>query len=418
MFPLEASGKDIAPGADLQAAVAALHAGDELVLHGGTYVLRKRLRIVAVGSASAPIVVKGAAGERVVIRQTNADANIIEIAESRHFVLRGVELQGGSHGVHLEDSDFITIEDCEIHHTGDVAIAANSGGTYEGLRLLRNEIHHTDGSGEGMYLGCNEDECRVANSLIEGNHIHHTNGSSVEEGDGIELKEGSYNNVIRDNVVHDTRYPGIITYGTVGNGAANIIEGNVVWRAGVDDNAIQAAADAIIRNNIVLGSPIGLQHNQSASPANIEIVHNTIISDGDCINIRDVAGPVLIANNAIYSQRSAAIRLLSGDAARVTVAGNVGIGGIEGVIGGYLRGKGLAEDFVAAHFRGRPPIDLFPKAGSALVGAADPRHLALADFDHTPREHAADVGAYKFDANGNRGWRLRAALKTAASASH
>ena len=51
------------------------------------------------------------------------------------------------------DSDFITIEECEIHDTGDVAISANAGGTYEGLRILRNHIHHTNGTGEGLYLG-------------------------------------------------------------------------------------------------------------------------------------------------------------------------------------------------------------------------------------------------------------------------
>lgn len=402
----------------MQAAIDALHAGDQLVLRGGAYVLRKRLRVVAVGTASGPIVVKAATGERPVIKQTNAEANIIEIVKSRHFVLRGVELQGGSHGVHLEESDFITVEDCEIHHTGDVAIAANSGGAYEGLRLLRNDIHDTDGSGEGMYLGCNEDACRVANSLIEGNHVHHTNGATVEEGDGIELKEGSFNNVIRDNVVHDTRYPGIITYGTVGNGAANIIEGNFVWNSGDDDNAIQTAADAIIRNNIILGSPIGLQRNQSASPGNIEVTHNTIISGGDCINVRDVVGPVLIANNAVYSKRGAAIHLLSGDTARVTLVGNVGVGGIDRAAAGFVTGKGLEADFVNAHFSGAPPINPFPRPGSALIGAADPAYLRIEDFNHTPRDHAADAGAYKFNASGNPGWRLRAALKSQASEAH
>jgi hypothetical protein len=31
-------------------------------------------------------------------------------------------------------------------------------------------------------------------SLIEGNYIHHTNSADVEQGDGIEIKEGSYGN--------------------------------------------------------------------------------------------------------------------------------------------------------------------------------------------------------------------------------
>ncbi len=189
--------------------------------------------------------------------------NIIEVSASRYVIFRGIEFTGGSHGIRLMDSDFVTIEECEIHETGDVAMSANSGGTYEGLRILRNHIHHTHGTGEGMYLGCNSNGCRVANSLIEGNYIHHTNGADVDQGDGIEIKEGSYGNVVRDNVIHDTNYPGIITYSTVGNGPPNVLEGNVIWNS--NDNAIQSAADVIMRNNIVLGN-IALQSHQARQP--------------------------------------------------------------------------------------------------------------------------------------------------------
>src|SRR5688572_19258546 len=298
---------EIAPGADLRAAINALRPGEELVLAGGTYDFNSGFRVTVAGTATQPIVMRSKDGQRAVIRQSNAGQNIFEISASRYFTVRGVEFTGGSHGVRLMDSDFITIEDCEIHDTGDVALSANSGGVYEGLRLLRNHIHHTDGTGEGMYLGCNDDACRVANSLIEGNYIHHTNGPTVEQGDGIELKEGSYGNTIRDNVIHDTNYPGIITYSTVGNGPANVLEGNVVWNA--NDNAIQSAADVIMRNNIVLGN-IALQSHERGSPGNIQIVHNTIINSGAGIEVRNVVGTVLVANNAVYSEGTTAIRLI------------------------------------------------------------------------------------------------------------
>jgi hypothetical protein len=221
----------------------------------------------------------------------------------------------------------VTLEDNEVYETGDVAISANSGGTYEGLVIRHNHIHHTNGTGEGMYLGCNDDTCRVANSVIEWNYVHHTNGPTVEQGDGIELKEGSYGNTIRNNVIHDTNYPGIITYSARGNGPANVIEGNVIWNT--NDFAIQSAADSIIRNNVILGT-IGLQAHQAGSPSNQVIVHNTIVTDGDGIAIRNVSGSVVIANNAIYSSGGNAIRLISGTLSLVTLAGNVGLGGVSG----------------------------------------------------------------------------------------
>jgi Right handed beta helix region len=408
-FATPVSAVDITPSGDLRAAIAALRPGDELVLGGGTYTVSSGFNITVVGTEAQPIVMRARSGEKALIRQTNSAQNIIEIANSRYFTVRGIEFSGGSHGVRLMDSDFITIEDCEIHDTGDVALSANAGGTYEGLKLLRNHIHHTNGTGEGMYLGCNNNECRVANSLIANNYIHHTNGPSVEQGDGIELKEGSYGNVIRDNVIHDTNYPAIITYSAVGNGPANIIEGNVIWN--VNDNAMQSAADAIIRNNIVLDGPIALQNHQNGSPRNLQVVHNTVITDeDDGIVVRDIAGPVLIANNAVYSQSDTAIRLVGGNTGQVTVAGNVGQGGLEGASSGFVEGRGLAADFVSAHY-GAPPINVFPKTGSALIGAAAATHATATDFNGSTRTGSNDAGAYRYSATGNPGWAVAPGFK-------
>jgi hypothetical protein len=399
---------DISPGGDLRAAIAALRPGEELVLAGGVYTVSSGFNVTVVGSETQPIVMRAKTGERARIHQANAAQNIIEISGSRYFVVRGIEFTGGSHGIRLMDSDFITIADCEIHDTGDVALSANSGGTYEGLRLLRNHIHHTNGTGEGMYLGCNSNGCRVANSLIANNYIHHTNGPTVEQGDGIELKEGSYGNIIRDNVIHDTHYPGIITYSTVGNGPANVLEGNLIWN--VNDNAIQSAADTIIRNNVLLDGPISLQSHQAGSPTNIQVVNNTIVTEGSGIEVRNVVGPVLVANNAVYSQSGSAIRLISGNLGHVTVAGNVGHGGIEGASSGFVEGRGIAADLVNGHY-GVPPIDVFPKTGSALIGAAAALHVPAIDFNGASRTGSTDVGAYRYAAGGNPGWALAAGFK-------
>lgn len=408
LFGANASAIDITPSGDLRAAIAALRPGDELVLAGGTYTFSSRFGVTIVGTQQQPITIRAKTGEKPRIHMNTNAQNIIEVQGSRYVTFRGIEFTGGSHGIRLMDSDFVTIEECEVHETGDVAISANSGGTYEGLRLLRNHIHHTHGTGEGMYLGCNNNACRLANSLIEGNYIHNTDNADVVQGDGIELKEGSYGNIVRDNVIHDTNYPGIIVYSTVGNGAQNIIEGNVIWNSG--DNAIQAAADVIIRNNIILGV-VAFQAHQAGSPGNIELVHNTIINESSGVDVRNVVGPVLIANNAVYSQSSQAIRLISGSLNLVTLAGNVGHGGLSGASSGFTEGKGIGADFVNGHY-GVPPIDLFPKSGSALIGAASAAHATPIDFNGTSRTGTNDVGAYRYSSSGNPGWTITAGFKT------
>jgi parallel beta-helix repeat protein len=406
-----AHAAEIGPGDDIEAAVAALGPGDELVLAGGTYVFDENISLTAIGSPAQPAVIRARDGERPVLTQATDQQNVVEIRGSSYLVIRGLTFTGGSHGIRLINSHFVTIENCEIFETGDVAISANSGGTYDGLRILRNHIHHTNGTGEGMYLGCNNDACRVANSLIEGNYVHHTNRASVIQGDGIELKEGSYNNVIRDNVIHDTNYPGILVYSTVGNGAANLIEGNVVWN--VTDNTVQIAADAVFRNNIVLGN-VAMQPHQAGSPSNIGVHHNTIISAGSGLTVRGISGPVRIHNNAIYAQ-GVAIELISGDRSLVSLSGNVGSGGLTGASAGYVDGDGIGVDMIAAGFSGSPPINPFPAAGGALIASGDPQQVVPVDFNGTSRDGAADVGAYKFDPSGNPGWEISEAFKTVAA---
>ena len=399
----------VSPGEDLQDILDSMSAGDELIIEAGTYTLQSGLKIDLPSTADQPSTIRARDNATVLIDLPSQSYNIVEVRSSQYLTIKGRSFTGGSHGIRLMDSDFVTIEECEIYETGDVALSANSGGTYEGLVIRNNHIHHTNGTGEGMYLGCNNDGCRVANSVIEGNYVHHTNRASVEQGDGIELKEGSYGNIVRDNVIHDTNYPGILTYSTVGNGGPNIIEGNLIWSS--NDYGIQSAADSIIRNNIILGETVGMQQHQAGSPSNIQFVHNTIITTENAIEVRDVSGDVLIANNAIYSQSGLAINLISGDRGRVTIAGNVGIGDTAGISDGFTSGDGIDGDFVDARFGAVPPVDVFPAAGGSLVNAGSSDYAAQIDFNGTPRGGLADAGAYRYNSNGNPGWGLAIGFK-------
>lgn len=402
---------EVMPGDDLQAAIAGLQAGDELVLHGGMYVVTARLGISIAGTEGAPIVIRAAEGEVPHIHRGDANQNIVDIDSAEYVEIRGVELSGGSAGVRISAARFLTIADCEIHGTNDVALRANDGGaTYEALHIVRNHIHDTSNTGEGMYLGCNDDGCRIADSLIERNYIHHLDGPNIVQGDGIEIKEGSYGNVVRDNVIHDTNYPCILTYGTVGNGTPNVIERNVMWNCG--DHGIQSAADAVIRNNIILGAGadgIAMQPHQSGAPSNLVVVHNTVLNaGGDAISLRNATAEVVLANNAVYSQSGSAIFVNAASMPFATLSGNIGLGGAGG-LPGYVEGS--LDDLVAGHFDGTPPIDVFPAEGGTLVGAATAEFLADDDFNTTPREGALDVGAYVFDPRGNPGWDIDAELK-------
>ncbi|MCA9656578.1 MAG: right-handed parallel beta-helix repeat-containing protein [Myxococcales bacterium] len=412
-MPASAALVEVGPMDDVEAAINAAMPGDEIVLADGEYTLTERFSFAIAGTEGMPIVIRAADGAQPHLHRPNADQNIIDIDGATWVVIRGIEFSGGSAGIRISAADHLTIEDCEVHDTADVAIRANDGGvTYESLHIVHNHVHDTGGTGEGMYLGCNDDGCRLANGVIERNYVHHTNGPTIVQGDGIELKEGSYNTVIRDNVIHDTNYPCILTYSTAGNGPPNVIERNALWNCG--DHGIQSAADATIRNNIILSANvdgIAMQQHQSGSPQNLVVVHNTVLeATNNAISLRNAVGAVTIANNALYAQSGMAVFLGPGDTSMLTLAGNVGAGGVTGGMAGYVDGD-LMADLVDGHYGGAPPIDVFPAMGGALVGAGDPAYVVDDDFNTTPRGGVADVGAYAYDPAGNPGWPLAEEFK-------
>jgi hypothetical protein len=406
-----------------------LQPGDEVILAPGVYRDGRRLVIGHRGTAERPIVIRAASGARAVLERPDARQNTINMIGAQYLILRGLEITGGSTGIRLMKSDrypckFVTIEEMYIHHVGGPAMTANSpGNTYQGLVFRRNHIHHTSGHGEGFYLGSNNKPdgttaAAMFDSIIEGNYIHHLDGPNISQGDGIEIKDGSYNNIVRDNVIHDTNYPGVIVYGTDGK-QPNIIERNVIWNSG--DHGIQAAAEAIIRNNIVLHSRADGIHShthQSARVGDLQILHNTVVCTQPGTSVirislaegKQLAGPVVIANNAIYGQEDVfALRIppRQSAGADMTIAGNVGTGATEGLP------RSMGRD--AWDPSGQLGRDLddhyFPRAGSALIGAANVRFVVSDDFNATNRGSSRDVGAYVFRKEGNPGWRIEKEFK-------
>jgi hypothetical protein len=174
--------------------------------------------------------------------------------------------------------------------------------------------------------------------------------------EGIDLKAGSFDNRVRDNMFHDTGSSCIPVGSTLGNGAANVIEVNLAFGCG--DAGILAVEDVLIHNNIVLSAAsfaVHVRANQGGVPDAVEVVHNTLINDGAVgVRICDVSGgSVLVANNAIFTPGSSAIDQLGTGA--VTISGNVGVGSQAGTPGGFDDSGNLSTDFVDASYSGTTP---------------------------------------------------------------
>jgi len=395
-LPAAAEVVEVATSDGFQSALGKLNGGDELVLLGGTYRVATSIHLATVGEPGRPVVIRAAAGEDVLIEMTRDDQPAVELRGARHVILRQLRVHGGLHAIRLVDSDFVTIEGCELANARDAALVANNSGTQQGIVVRGSHVHD---SGAGVVLGCRSGACQVANSIVEWNHLHDVAGPLVQ------LQAGSAGIVVRHNVMYRSRQPAVILANTQGRGT-NVIDSNLVFASA--DAAIESAGEMTVRNNILLGT-IRLKADESGAPANQAIVHNTIMTSGPAIEARDIAGAIVIANNALYAKLGPAVAI-EGNSNLVTRVGNVGTADVA-AMNGNRAAKGLGSDFIRGHYDGAPPLNAFPRDGSALIAAGSTNYAVELDFNGMARQGTVDAGAYRFQSGGNPGWTLAAGFK-------
>lgn len=401
-----------------------LKPGDELILHEGTYSQNSRRAVTAKGTADKPIIIRAAEAGKVLLTRPhdNIDRhNNIEFVDCSYLIVRGLRFQGGSCGVRFIRGDHVTLEKCEIFETGNNALTMNSGDCNSFI-IRKNHIHHTglskSGSteGEGMYIGCHSGSCRTTNTLVEGNYIHHLRSTSDGGNDGVEIKVGSYGNTVRDNVIHDTnigrQYPGIFVYG--GGPKVNIVEGNVIWKAG---EGIQVVSDAIVRNNIIFNCSVNgitaAPHGAVSKMRNVTIVNNTLVNNPRGARIRwSKATNMTFSNNAVYCPTSIAIDASGIGEAKFSanyIAGHLSGATIDG--SAFCNGGPISAAFVSVEKN-----DFRPGSASPLTAKADSSFAPNLDFNCYPRKAPFDVGACESQGRSNNtAWQVQAGFKSCAT---
>ncbi len=382
-------------GTALAAAVKVLQPGDRLSIGAGLYTLTAKFDVSLEGTPATPIWIACADPKNppILTRPDNRQnaMNVGEAGKARYLCFLGLEITGGDDLIKLYDCENVWIDQCHLHDGDGVGIAANSRNTRQ-LYLTRNIIERPGKSwdtGEGMYLGANYGKVAMSHSIVALNHVSQTSVS--KQGDGIEVKQGSHHNWIAQNIVHDTRYPCILVYGTGGNGE-NVVEGNVCWNC--LDNTVQVQGEALVLNNLILNAAgAGFQsHDHQATSTRLVVVHNTIVTPGRGANLsswNNRAGMVF-ANNVVYSQRRESIRFPNGSTG-VTLAGNVVVGAVVGANSGWAKGVGLA-DFVDLTWDASRR-DATPTLDSALRSRGAPAWRVARDLSGTVRVPPVDAGA-------------------------
>ncbi len=393
-FNRNAAMTDEQNGAALADAIGRLTAGQMIQIGAGTYSVNRYWNVTVRGTAAAPIWIVAAPGAMPVITRPDDRQNVMNVGSGMHVeyvAIRGLEFRGGSDLLRLYDVSNVWVDRNFLHDGNGVGVSANAHDTSY-VWITRNEIRNPGGAGataEGMYLGANNSAVRMSCSVIAQNRVHDTAGT---QGDGIELKQGSFNNWIVENEVWNTNYPCILVYGTDAMGI-NLVERNTLRNS--RDNTLQVQGEAIVRNNLVIdgaGVTFSSTDHQGMS-VNLRVVHNTFLNRGRAVNLSSWNGRagMVFANNVVYSATAESIRFPSGSAG-VMVAGNVVVGSVSGVTTGFTMGRGLI-DFVSATYDGMSRNAL-PSPGSPIIGRGDAMFGVPEDITGMARMPPLDPGAY------------------------
>ncbi len=281
--------------------------------------------------------------------------------------------------IKVKTGDRVAIRRSHFFQVGGISVAANTSDT-AGLEIVGNFFE--DLKATGIYIGCQngEEQCVATDVLIAENLIVGVESAAV--GYGLEIKLDSYG-VVRDNVIDDTKGPGIEIYGSPDLSRRSLVEGNIVGGSRESSSLEIGGGPALVRNNVVLGGSYAAlrvyDYNGWGNVHDIQLLGNTVIGDeGPAIRLGAwVEGKSLeLTGNAAWQEAG------MGPAIPEAVPGVVTAGNVDCSVPAQCWVDGASRDLW--------PVD----GGSLLSMGAAPTLAALEDdFCGNPRGVVPHVGA-------------------------
>lgn len=304
---LSATDIIVNPGDNLQSAINNAQGGDILIINSGNYAGTIHIQNRSFTESNPLIIKSGNGTPHITGSASHNGGTTFRITNCSYIALDGLKLSNSLYGCFITQSDHIIIKNCEVTNIGQEGIHANDDSDY--IDIIACEIHHTgrranhEGWGEGIYIGGADPQNVNSYIYIEGNEIYETG-----LGEGINVKSSDSEKVtVKNNHVHDI-HPGKST------------DPNAQWNGGaiaVSHHATNTDRMIWIEDNLVENisggqtSDSGIMTQQSDT----RIVRNTIRncddrgiwfndfnSDHPCWNFGNTLSnngtPVFVASNA------------------------------------------------------------------------------------------------------------------------
>jgi hypothetical protein len=280
VFPaleLHAARIDVYSGQELQQAIQAAVAGDEIVLQSGGYESEATSSLSgfanahyfgsANGTAQNPITLRSySASQRQVLRGTTNTKKIGLYITGDYWIVKDIEITNSAKGIVLDNANHSVIDNVVVHDIGEEAIHLRDNSSNNVVKNSR--VYNTGlvspGTGEAFYVGSHPGSsdgkgyvygAACHNNVIGGNTIGP--GIAAEH---IDIKEGTSGTVFEFNVMDGVGISGQNSADSFVDikGQNAVIRGNKAYRNGESNvkNAFETHSDA--DQNTFIGNQVNL----------------------------------------------------------------------------------------------------------------------------------------------------------------
>jgi len=319
------AGSIDSPLATIDTALTKAQSGDTITLRAGTY---NAPFFPNEGAINIPnLTIQGYPGERPHIKSDYGSGKKITLyfgLDADNATLKNLEISGGDVYTVQTESNFdyvsanerdaatgLTIENCEIHHSGEDIIKISAGS--DDAKIINSDIHHscllyTEGDANSQYPNCQGiDNVNSDRMLVQGNRIH----DIPYDNPALFFKGGARDVVIERNLIENA-YAGVWVgaqtdidfYSPEDNPAPHynsfnsIVRNNIIKNVRGECIAVMAAKDPKIYNNTLMNC------GSEAEGLSISFRHQPTYINGTTANEPTINA--LVVNNLVTSNASGA----------------------------------------------------------------------------------------------------------------
>jgi hypothetical protein len=400
-------GTAAAPCRTIKHALGQAKAGQTVLVKGGTF--RELVDIPSSGTSNAWITLRAYPGETVTIDAAGLSLSdwwkgVISVDDVSYVRVQGFRVKGSAgFGIIVNRSTNVEILDNQTYDTRRSGVGVWKS---TGVLVDHNDVELAANGGDQECISISESDQVV----VTNNHVRN-DGAGTAGGEGIDVKDGSSNVVVRGNHVHDLDELGIYVDSWDSHTHDIIVERNLVHDCLGYGIAVAAergglVEDVLIRNNITYGnSYMGIviadwDQGYPHPMQNIKIVNNTCVDNGPQASwgagisvLNGQAKGVVIRNNICAGNAYGQI-VNESSGAVVTASHNL----VWGTTSSGHEVNGASAVSVAPGFVNSGGHDYHLSPGSPAINAGTQQDAPPTDFDglSRPVNGLYDIGALEW----------------------